>query len=92
MLCLCVQQLDPPHQDQLNSALNSVAQQLRRLADVPWLCSIIDPSDQEVEHWIVLLWLLKPNLHMLKLLLLGLGPNNLTVGKQTDLSVMINTC
>uniref|UniRef100_A0A3P8VH75 Diacylglycerol kinase n=1 Tax=Cynoglossus semilaevis TaxID=244447 RepID=A0A3P8VH75_CYNSE len=40
-------QLDPPHQDQLNSALNSVAQQLRRLADVPWLCSIIDPSDQE---------------------------------------------
>ncbi|KAG7479625.1 diacylglycerol kinase delta isoform X1 [Solea senegalensis] len=40
-------QLDPPHQDQLNSALNSVAQQLRRLTDVPWLCSIIDPSDHE---------------------------------------------
>ncbi|XP_069390872.1 diacylglycerol kinase delta isoform X2 [Paralichthys olivaceus] len=40
-------QLDPPQQEQLNTALNSVAQQLRRLADVPWLCPVIDPSDQE---------------------------------------------
>ncbi|XP_029372870.1 diacylglycerol kinase delta-like isoform X3 [Echeneis naucrates] len=40
-------QLDPPQQEQLNAALNSVAQQLRRLADVPWLCPIIDPSDHE---------------------------------------------
>uniref|UniRef100_A0A665UVB8 Diacylglycerol kinase n=1 Tax=Echeneis naucrates TaxID=173247 RepID=A0A665UVB8_ECHNA len=39
--------LDPPQQEQLNAALNSVAQQLRRLADVPWLCPIIDPSDHE---------------------------------------------
>uniref|UniRef100_A0A665VEC1 Diacylglycerol kinase n=1 Tax=Echeneis naucrates TaxID=173247 RepID=A0A665VEC1_ECHNA len=44
---LCLQQLDPPQQEQLNAALNSVAQQLRRLADVPWLCPIIDPSDHE---------------------------------------------
>ncbi|XP_069029149.1 diacylglycerol kinase delta isoform X1 [Embiotoca jacksoni] len=40
-------QLDPPQQDQLNSALSSVAQQLRRLSDVPWLCPVIDPSDHE---------------------------------------------
>ncbi|XP_035009962.2 diacylglycerol kinase delta isoform X1 [Hippoglossus stenolepis] len=40
-------QLDPPQQEQLNTALNSVVQQLRRLADVPWLCPVIDPSDHE---------------------------------------------
>lgn len=40
-------QLDPPQQEQLNAALSSVAQQLRRLADVSWLCPIIDPSDHE---------------------------------------------
>ncbi|XP_014894564.1 diacylglycerol kinase delta isoform X1 [Poecilia latipinna] len=40
-------QLDPPQQDQLNAALGSVAQELRRLSDVPWLCPVIDPSDQE---------------------------------------------
>lgn len=35
-------------------ALSSVAQQLRRLADVSWLCPIIDPSDHEVlfqKYW-----------------------------------------
>lgn len=47
-LCLSVQQLDPPQQEQLNAALSSVAQQLPRLADVPWLCPVIDPSDHEV--------------------------------------------
>ncbi|XP_015258692.1 PREDICTED: diacylglycerol kinase delta isoform X1 [Cyprinodon variegatus] len=40
-------QLDPPQQDQLNAALGSVAQELRRLSDVPWLCPVIDPSDPE---------------------------------------------
>uniref|UniRef100_A0A7N6BCZ9 Diacylglycerol kinase n=1 Tax=Anabas testudineus TaxID=64144 RepID=A0A7N6BCZ9_ANATE len=44
---VCLQQLDPPQQEQLNTALNSVAQQLRRLTDVPWLCPVIDPSDHE---------------------------------------------
>lgn len=46
---LSVQQLDPPQQEQLNAALSSVAQQLRRLADVAWLCPIIDPLDHEVK-------------------------------------------
>uniref|UniRef100_A0A668A2Z2 Diacylglycerol kinase n=1 Tax=Myripristis murdjan TaxID=586833 RepID=A0A668A2Z2_9TELE len=40
-------QLDPPQQEQLNAALSSVAQQLRRLADVPWLFQLIEPSDHE---------------------------------------------
>ncbi|XP_076024696.1 diacylglycerol kinase delta isoform X2 [Genypterus blacodes] len=40
-------QLDPPQQEQLKGALSSVAQLLRRLADVPWLCPVIDPSDHE---------------------------------------------
>nr|XP_054598389.1 diacylglycerol kinase delta isoform X1 [Nothobranchius furzeri] len=40
-------QLDPPQQEQLNAALGSVAQQLRRLSDVPWLCLVIDPLDHE---------------------------------------------
>ncbi|XP_041850155.1 diacylglycerol kinase delta-like isoform X2 [Melanotaenia boesemani] len=40
-------QLDPFQQEQLNSDLSSVAQHLRRLTDVPWLCPVIDPSDHE---------------------------------------------
>lgn len=40
-------QLDPPQQEQLNAALGSVAQQLRRLTDVSWLCAVIEPSDHE---------------------------------------------
>lgn len=48
IVCLSLQQLDPPQQEQLNAALSSVAQQLPRLADVPWLCPVIDPSDHEV--------------------------------------------
>ncbi|XP_070685855.1 diacylglycerol kinase delta isoform X2 [Pempheris klunzingeri] len=39
--------LDPPQQDQLTVALSSVSQQLRRLADISWLCPVIDPSDHE---------------------------------------------
>lgn len=47
--CTCEQQLDPPQQEQLNAALGSVAQQLRRLTDVSWLCGVIEPSDHEVK-------------------------------------------
>ena len=47
---MSVQQLDPPQQEQLNAALGSVTQQLRRLTDVPWLCPVIDPSDHEVKY------------------------------------------
>ncbi|KAM4628266.1 diacylglycerol kinase delta [Polymixia lowei] len=40
-------QLDPPQQDQLNGALSSVGLQLRRLADIPWICPVIEPADHE---------------------------------------------
>ncbi|KAM6933935.1 LOW QUALITY PROTEIN: diacylglycerol kinase delta [Xenentodon cancila] len=40
-------QLDPPQQDQLNADLGSVAQQLRRLNEVPWLTPVIDLLDHE---------------------------------------------
>ncbi|KAM8903616.1 diacylglycerol kinase delta isoform 2-T2 [Spinachia spinachia] len=40
-------QLDPLEQEQLKTALSSVAQQLRRLADVSWLSPVIELSDHE---------------------------------------------
>uniref|UniRef100_A0AAY4DE08 Diacylglycerol kinase n=1 Tax=Denticeps clupeoides TaxID=299321 RepID=A0AAY4DE08_9TELE len=42
------QQLDPPQKEQLTTALGTVAQQLRRLADISWLCNLIEPGDDEV--------------------------------------------
>uniref|UniRef100_A0A4W5QHT8 Diacylglycerol kinase n=1 Tax=Hucho hucho TaxID=62062 RepID=A0A4W5QHT8_9TELE len=43
------QQLDPPQKEQLTEALGTVAQQLRRLPDIPWLCQLIEPGDDEVD-------------------------------------------
>ncbi|XP_010901660.1 diacylglycerol kinase delta isoform X1 [Esox lucius] len=43
-MCL---QLDPPQKEQLTGALGAVAQQLRRLVDIPWLCQLIEPGDDE---------------------------------------------
>ena len=43
------QQLDPPQKEQLTGALGTVAQQLRRLPDIPWLCQLIEPGDDEVD-------------------------------------------
>ncbi|XP_078785946.1 diacylglycerol kinase delta isoform X3 [Oryzias latipes] len=40
-------QLDPPQQEELNTALSCVGQQLRRLSVVAWLCPIIGSSDHE---------------------------------------------
>ncbi|XP_028817196.1 diacylglycerol kinase delta isoform X4 [Denticeps clupeoides] len=39
--------LDPPQKEQLTTALGTVAQQLRRLADISWLCNLIEPGDDE---------------------------------------------
>lgn len=43
-----VQQLDPPQKDELTGALANVDLQLRKLAEIPWLCQLIEPSDDEV--------------------------------------------
>ncbi|XP_061073368.1 diacylglycerol kinase delta-like isoform X1 [Conger conger] len=40
--------LDPPQKEQLSDALASVGVQLRGLADIPWLCQLIEPADDEV--------------------------------------------
>ncbi|KAL7849497.1 hypothetical protein SRHO_G00211200 [Serrasalmus rhombeus] len=43
-MCL---QLDPPQREQLDGALASVALQLRRLAEISWLSTVIEPADDE---------------------------------------------
>ncbi|TRZ00157.1 hypothetical protein DNTS_025726 [Danionella cerebrum] len=42
-------QLDPPQLDQLTAALSSVDQHLRRLTEISWLSSFIDPADDEAQ-------------------------------------------
>uniref|UniRef100_A0A672Y6R2 Diacylglycerol kinase n=1 Tax=Sphaeramia orbicularis TaxID=375764 RepID=A0A672Y6R2_9TELE len=53
LVFVSVQQLDPPQQDQLNAALSSVAQQLRRMSDVSWISAVVDPSEHEVKTRLV---------------------------------------
>ncbi|XP_078419707.1 diacylglycerol kinase delta isoform X6 [Cetorhinus maximus] len=40
-------QLDPPQKDELTGALANVDMQLRKLAEIPWLYQLIEPSDDE---------------------------------------------
>uniref|UniRef100_A0A8C6DS74 Diacylglycerol kinase n=1 Tax=Moschus moschiferus TaxID=68415 RepID=A0A8C6DS74_MOSMO len=40
-------QLDPPQKERLTAALAEMDQQLRKLADTPWLCQPMEPSDEE---------------------------------------------
>ena len=51
-LCLfppCLeQQLDPPQKERLTAALVEMGQQLRKLADTPWLCQPVEPGEEEV--------------------------------------------
>lgn len=42
------QQLDPPQKERLTAALAEMDQQLRKLADTPWLCQPMEPGDEEV--------------------------------------------
>lgn len=42
------QQLDPPQKERLTAALAEMDQQLRKLADTPWLCQPVEPGDEEV--------------------------------------------
>uniref|UniRef100_A0A672K493 Diacylglycerol kinase n=1 Tax=Sinocyclocheilus grahami TaxID=75366 RepID=A0A672K493_SINGR len=41
-------QLDPPHEELLSSALQSVEVELGKLAEIPWLYHILQPNDEEV--------------------------------------------
>lgn len=43
-----MQQLDPPEEEQLSNALQSVEVELGKLGDVPWLYYILQPNDEEV--------------------------------------------
>lgn len=43
-----MQQLDPPQKEQLLAALTDMDLQLRKLADIPWLWQLMEPSDEEV--------------------------------------------
>lgn len=40
-------QLDPPQKERLGAALAEMDQQLRKLADTPWLCQPMEPGDEE---------------------------------------------
>uniref|UniRef100_H3AFX4 Diacylglycerol kinase n=1 Tax=Latimeria chalumnae TaxID=7897 RepID=H3AFX4_LATCH len=39
--------LDPPQKEQLSSALANVDLQFRKLTEIPWLCQLVEPSDEE---------------------------------------------
>uniref|UniRef100_A0A8C2IG93 Diacylglycerol kinase n=1 Tax=Cyprinus carpio TaxID=7962 RepID=A0A8C2IG93_CYPCA len=41
-------QLDPPHEELLSSALQSVEVELGKLTEIPWLYHILQPNDEEV--------------------------------------------
>lgn len=43
-----VQQLDPPDEELLSSALQCVEVELGKLTEIPWLYHILQPNDEEV--------------------------------------------
>uniref|UniRef100_A0A3Q1B428 Diacylglycerol kinase n=1 Tax=Amphiprion ocellaris TaxID=80972 RepID=A0A3Q1B428_AMPOC len=42
-------QLDPPEEEQLSNALQSVELELGKLGEIPWLYHILQPNDEEAE-------------------------------------------
>uniref|UniRef100_A0A8C6UAA8 Diacylglycerol kinase n=1 Tax=Neogobius melanostomus TaxID=47308 RepID=A0A8C6UAA8_9GOBI len=44
----CLQQLDPPEEEELSSALQSVELEMGKLGEIPWLYHILQPNDEEV--------------------------------------------
>uniref|UniRef100_A0AAY4BL67 Diacylglycerol kinase n=1 Tax=Denticeps clupeoides TaxID=299321 RepID=A0AAY4BL67_9TELE len=46
--CGLLLQLDPPHEELLSSALQSVEVELGKLAEMPWLYHVLQPNDDEV--------------------------------------------
>lgn len=47
-LCFLWQQLDPPEEEQLSSALQSMEVELGKLGEIVWLYHILQPNDEEV--------------------------------------------
>ena len=43
-----VQQLEPPEEELLSGALQSVELELGKLGEIPWLYHILQPNDEEV--------------------------------------------
>uniref|UniRef100_A0A9J8BPN0 Diacylglycerol kinase n=1 Tax=Cyprinus carpio carpio TaxID=630221 RepID=A0A9J8BPN0_CYPCA len=43
-------QLDPPHEELLSSALQSVEVELGKLTEIPWLYHILQPNDEELKE------------------------------------------
>lgn len=43
-----VQQLEPPDEELLSSALQCVEVELGKLTEIPWLYHILQPNDEEV--------------------------------------------
>lgn len=43
-----MQQLDPPQKEQLLAALTEMELHMRKLANIPWLWQLMEPSDEEV--------------------------------------------
>lgn len=50
LLCSPLQQLDPPEEEQLSNALQSVELELGKLGEIPWLYHILQPNDEEVSN------------------------------------------
>uniref|UniRef100_A0A671YA22 Diacylglycerol kinase n=1 Tax=Sparus aurata TaxID=8175 RepID=A0A671YA22_SPAAU len=48
LVCSSLQQLDPPEEEQLSNALQSLELELGKLGEIPWLYHILQPNDEEV--------------------------------------------
>lgn len=48
LVCPFLKQLDPPEEEQLSAALQSVEAELGKLGEIPWLYHILQPNDEEV--------------------------------------------
>lgn len=48
LLSSFLQQLDPPEEEQLSGALQSVELEMGKLGEIPWLYHILQPNDEEV--------------------------------------------
>lgn len=48
--CPLLKQLDPPEEEELSTALQSVEAELGKLGEIVWLYHILQPNDEEVSE------------------------------------------